>query len=58
MAYYKHLIGGEAYGIAHEPGDPVTSRAPKRKIEEWLKSGIVEKVADAEETDNEGEDLL
>lgn len=56
VAYYKHLIGGEAYGIVHEPGDPVTSRAPKRKIAEWLKAGVIEKVAGFEETD-EGEDL-
>ena len=49
MAAHKHLIGGEAYGVAHKPGDPVTSRAPKRKIEEWLRAGIIEEVQSPEE---------
>lgn len=54
--HYKHLIGGEAYGVAHAPGDPVASRIPKRKIEEWLKAGIVEKVADTASDDPESPD--
>jgi len=49
VAHYRHLVGGEAYGVAHEPGDPVTSRVPKRKIEEWLKAGIIEEVQSPEE---------
>lgn len=55
MATYRHLIGGEAYGVAHAPGDPVASRVPKRKIEEWLKAGVVEKVAGSDETDESSE---
>lgn len=50
---YRHLAGGESYGVAHEPGDPVTSRAPKRKIEEWLKAGIIEAVEDEGEENQE-----
>ena len=56
MAAYRHLVGGEAYGVAHEPGDLVSSRVPKRKIEEWLKAGIVVEIQSPEE-DTENHEL-
>lgn len=51
MSEYIHLIGGYAYGVAHEPGDPVSPRVPKGKLKEWLAAGIIEA------TEDEGEDL-
>lgn len=49
---YVHLVGGWAYGVAHEPGDVVSPRVPKRKLQEWVAAGIVAAVED-----DEGEDL-
>ena len=55
MAAYRHLVGGEAYGVAHAPGDLVAGRVPKRKIEEWLKAGIVEEIQSPEEDEENHE---
>lgn len=51
MAAHIHLVGGEAYGATHAPGDPVSSRVPKKKLAEWLAAGVIAAV------DEEGEDL-
>jgi hypothetical protein len=56
VAQYKHLIGGEAYGVRHAPGDPVSSKVPKKKVAEWLAAGIVEEIPSPEE-DEENHEL-
>lgn len=53
MAEYRHLIGGEAYGISHKPGDLVSSRVPKKKVAEWLAAGIVEEIQSSETEENQ-----
>lgn len=52
MAQYRHLVGGHAYGVAHEAGDPVAANVPKKKLAEWLVAGIIEPIDEPE-----GEDL-
>ena len=39
---YRHLIGGEARGKRHEPGDRVHASTPPTKLKEWLRAGIIE----------------
>lgn len=39
---YRHLIGGEARGKRHEPGDRVHASTPPAKLKEWLRAGIIE----------------
>ena len=41
---FRYLIGGEAYGTPHEPGDEVPEDVRPSKLKEWLDAGIVEKV--------------
>ena len=48
-ARYRHLIGGEARGKRHEPGDRVHASTPPAKLKEWLKAGIIEAEGDANE---------
>ncbi len=33
---YRHRIGGEAFGVSFEPGDPVDPDVPAEKLDEWL----------------------
>lgn len=49
MSTFRHLIGGEAYGVRHQPGDLVSARVPKRKLQEWLAAGIIEEIQSPEE---------
>ena len=39
---FRHLVGGEAFGTRHEPGDPVDSSVPPAKLREWLDAGVIE----------------
>lgn len=50
---YRHLVGGEAQGRRHEVGDPVDPATPPRKVQEWLRAGIVERDAGADVTNYE-----
>lgn len=52
---YRHLISGEAYGVSHQPGDLVSPRVPKRKLQEWVAAGIIEEVESSEEGENQDE---
>lgn len=39
---YRHLIGGEAFGTRHKPGDRVDPSVPASKLKQWLDAGIIE----------------
>lgn len=53
MTTYRHLVGGEAYGVSHQPGDIVSSKVPRRKLAEWLAAGVIEEITDESESDTE-----
>lgn len=55
MATYRHLIGGEAYGVRHRVGDPVSPRVPKKKLAEWLAAGVIEENHSPEEDEENHE---
>ena len=49
-ARYRHLIGGEAYGVPHTIGDVIDTGVltkkgvPDDKLQEWLAAGIIEPI--------------
>ena len=49
MSEYRHLVGGEVEGRRHEAGDPVDPATPPRKLQEWLKAGIIKRAKKPQE---------
>ncbi len=48
MSKYRHLVGGEAYGIPHSVGDIVNiPNILPSKIQEWLEAGVIERVKES-----------
>lgn len=40
---FRFVVGGEAYGKPHEPGDLVPDNVPQAKLDEWAKAKVIRK---------------